>query len=147
MAEILIKLGNTHPDPKVWQRLYPVDVKPDGHVWGNKETWPNFARIRITDMTVEELTQYLVDDGSDVVCPRCTGSGIDPVTDPDTGINGVCKQCKGILTVWEQTSLRKWKFDMDDNSFSKPLMRRIEAGEVINVTLGMISTFIKRTIA
>ena len=147
MAEILIKLGNTHPNPKAWQRLYPVAVKPNGHVWGNKETWPHFARLRITDMTVEALTQYLVEDGSDVVCPRCTGSGIDPIADPDTGINGVCRQCNGLLTVFEQTSLRKFKIDLDDITIPQWMKNRVTSGQTIVAKRSQVVNFIKRTIA
>lgn len=58
-AEILIKLGPAGTtDNNAWRRFCPVAVKPDGWAWGTAEKYPNFAVIRITDMTVAQLEAY-----------------------------------------------------------------------------------------
>jgi hypothetical protein len=116
-------MGATHTDPKAWQRLYIVAVKPDGWLWGALETWPTFAKIRVTDATLEMLEPYMETD--DIPNP-------DPVD--------------AVLRPTIQRGLRKWKCDLDDNRFSNPLMRRIEAGEVIPVTMAMISAYLKRVV-
>lgn len=62
-AEILIKLGPSGiTDNNAWRRLCPVTVKPDNWAWGTLEKYPEFAIVRISDMTVEQLSGYLEPD-------------------------------------------------------------------------------------
>ena len=141
MAEILIRLGEPHADPKAWQRFYPVAVKPDGHEWGSAETYPTFAKLRITNATVEQCEEYLAPDDDVITCPRCNGTLIDPT--PVDGQSVSCRRCAGVGTVSEHVGLRKFKFDFDDAAIPAAVLATIQAGEVVAVTKAQILNFIK----
>jgi hypothetical protein len=139
MAEILIKLGDPDANPLSWQRLYPVDVKPDGWEWGARETWPDFAVIRITNITVDQAKDYITSDDISIVCPRCTGSLIDPVHTLKQ-----CVRCSGIGSIQKTIGLRKWKIDLDDVNVPKSMINLIKSGQPIVVTKDQVISFIKR---
>jgi len=123
MAEILIKLepANNPSDLLAWNRLHPVVVKPDGWVWGSAERPPKFLVIRITDMTVAEVEQYLETDW-DFTAPN-------PI----------------------MLAIRKLKIDLDDvttpNQVKNAISRAIQNGTILEVTKAQIVNFIKRTIS
>lgn len=60
MAEVLICIT---PDngPLAWGFGMPVAVQENGFQWGTEETWPKFARVRITDRSVAQVQSYLED--------------------------------------------------------------------------------------
>lgn len=64
MAEILIRakdnsnLFDAAKDRMCYKAGYPVTVRPDGHVWGAKEVWPDFALIKIPGIPVSQVTKY-----------------------------------------------------------------------------------------
>ena len=116
MAEILIRMGPTRSDPKAWQRLLPVAVKPNGHEWGAQETWPKFAKLRITDVSVAQAQEYL-----------------------DVDTEGVDAEGEPIMV-----GLRRWKVDLDDVNVPAAIINTVEAGNVVIVTKAQIVNFIKR---
>lgn len=56
MAELLIKANNTAHG---WERGMPVDIKPDGHQWGTRETLPQFALIKFPGVSANKIEKYL----------------------------------------------------------------------------------------
>jgi hypothetical protein len=66
MAELLVLMTGSNPDPMAWQTGHVVAVMPDGHTWGALECPPRFCVVSVA-MTVEEAQVYLepevVDDG------------------------------------------------------------------------------------
>lgn len=69
MAELLIKaLSATSADPQKDAALYKqgdvVVIMPDGHVWGSKETLPDFWRVRVAGVSPEDFAQALTRTGN-----------------------------------------------------------------------------------
>lgn len=115
MAEILIRLGADHADQKAWRYGMPVAVKPDGHKWGKLETWPKFAVIQVSDLSVKELEAYL---------------------EPDEDVNELTSERTMV-------GLRKWKFDLADAKTPPAVDTAAKAGTIAKVTQADIADCIK----
>lgn len=57
MCELLVKAQDGLNG--VWLRGRIVTIMPDGHVWGSKETPPDFYIVKVTGVTVDAALQYL----------------------------------------------------------------------------------------
>ena len=82
MCELLIFIrNNTHADPEkdrrgCYKRGMIVGVQSDGHVWGSKETLPDFVIVKIPGVAVaaaEELLEHQIEDDTGV--PTLDGDG------------------------------------------------------------------------
>jgi len=75
MAEILVKaVDHNHPDPDTdragcYKAGMPVVVMEDGHHWGGRERLPDFWVLKLPNVSVERVRQFIepheVDDGLD----------------------------------------------------------------------------------
>ena len=65
MCRILVYgKNNTHPDPDTdragcYKKGMMVVVRPDGHIWGVKEQYPNFVSIDLPEVSTEKVQKYI----------------------------------------------------------------------------------------
>jgi hypothetical protein len=64
-GELLLRaVDKTHTDPienvrGVGKRGFPIVCQPDGHVWGDQETWPNYVYIKVPLISCSKMEKYL----------------------------------------------------------------------------------------
>ena len=60
MAELLILAGNTATsDAFAWKQGHVIDVKEDGHAWGDQECLPKFWIVKVPGVAAAQFAQYL----------------------------------------------------------------------------------------
>ena len=60
MAELLILANNTATsDAFAWKQGHVIDIKEDGHAWGDQETLPKFWLIKCPGIPASQFAQYL----------------------------------------------------------------------------------------
>ena len=101
MCQILVKVKDNHRPGQTNPNLVsrpgdPIVCMPNDHVWGRKETWPNFFVIKFNDISVARMKEF---------CESESNILHIIVEDPKTG--------RPVQVPYRNvTYKRKWRFDM-----------------------------------